>query len=156
MHEIPVKSFGVSVIVLKSTSEGVLVLLLKRTDRFLNDEWCQVAGGIEKDERAWEAALREIREETGLVPYALYSADVCEQFYEADKECISIFPVFVAFVDSGSEIRLNEEHSEYRWVTVPEAETMLLFPGQRHILQHVQNEFVDREPLEYLRISFQA
>ena len=152
-EEIPIRSFGVSVIVLKTTSQSTTVLLLKRAEPFLNGEWCQIAGGIERGERAWETALRELKEETGLTPYALYSADICEQFYEVDKECISIFPVFVAFVDSNSEILLNEEHSEYRWMTVQEAEALLPFPGQRHILRHIQSQFIDRKPLEHLRIS---
>ena len=40
-----------------------------------------VSGGIEQGETATAAALREIREETGLSPSTFYLADAVETFY---------------------------------------------------------------------------
>ncbi|HBD83024.1 MAG TPA: NUDIX hydrolase, partial [Dehalococcoidia bacterium] len=45
--------------------------------------WQEISGLIEPRETAWEAALREIKEETGLTPYRFYSADFVERFYES-------------------------------------------------------------------------
>src|SRR5688500_14844728 len=109
MHEIPIRSFAVSVAVVRKSGAESQVLLLRRT-RSLAGEWCQIAGAIEAGETAWEAALREVREETGLRPMALYSGDICEQFYEADRNAISLLPVFVGFVRPGDGVRLNAEH----------------------------------------------
>lgn len=53
-----------------------------------------------KGEKTWEAALREVREETNLNCDQLYSADICEQFYDADRDAISMLTVFVGFVDA--------------------------------------------------------
>ncbi|WP_312882971.1 NUDIX domain-containing protein [Rhizobium etli] len=38
---------------------------MRRTGSTLSGEWCQIAGGIEHGETAWQAALREAKEETG-------------------------------------------------------------------------------------------
>lgn len=46
-------------------------------------------------------------EETNLASKRLYSADICEQFYEADRDAISILPVFVGFVDADATVVIN-------------------------------------------------
>ncbi|MGK9167240.1 NUDIX domain-containing protein [Inquilinus limosus] len=151
MQEIPIRSFAVSVVVIRHGEAGAEVLLLRRT-RSLAGEWCQIAGAIEPGETAWQAALRETREETGLALQRLYSADICEQFYEADRDAISLLPVFVGFAPPDAAVRLNPEHSEFRWVGFDEAIEMVPFAGQRHVLRHVQREFIDREPSRWLLI----
>lgn len=127
-----------------------------RRNHTLIGEWCQISGSIEEGEKAWEAALREVREETGLACEKLYSADICEQFYEADRDAISILPVFVGFVDTGAKVTLNHEHSEFRWVSFEDALTMVPFAGQRKVLRHIEAEFVQREPVRHLLIHTRA
>lgn len=61
---IPFRCKGIAVVLLKNTPHGYKVLLLKRASSILRDVWCYIGGGIEEGEKAWEAALREIREET--------------------------------------------------------------------------------------------
>ena len=39
--------------------------------------------------------LREIEEETGLIPDRFYSADILEQLYRPDQNCVILVPVFV-------------------------------------------------------------
>ncbi|MBP2509144.1 dATP pyrophosphohydrolase [Agrobacterium tumefaciens] len=151
MAEIPIRSFGVSVVLLRNAEPQTEVLLLRRNHTLVG-EWCQIAGGIEDGEKAWETALREVKEETGLDCDRLYSADICEQFYEADRDAISMFPVFVGFVDAEAVVTINHEHSEFRWVSFASAMTMVPFAGQRHVLRHVEAEFVQREPVQHLLI----
>jgi dATP pyrophosphohydrolase len=103
--------------------------------------------------KAWEAALREVHEETNLTCERLYSADICAQFYEADRDAISILPVFFGFVDADATVLINHEHSECRWVSFETALGMVLFAGQRHVLRHVEVEFVRREPVRHLLIE---
>ncbi|WP_313616503.1 NUDIX hydrolase, partial [Agrobacterium sp.] len=113
-------------------------------------EWCQIAGGIEEDEKAWQTALREVKEETGLSCARLYSADICEQFYEADRDAITLAPVFVGYVDAEAQVVLNEEHSEFCWTSFSNAMDMVPFAGQRRVLRHVEAEFVHRQPVKLL------
>lgn len=152
MPEIPIRAFLVSVVAMRIKGTRHEVLLLKRTQSLVG-EWCQVAGSIEEGETAWQAALRELDEETGLRPSAFYSADTCEQFYEADRDAITIAPVFVAIVNSSAKVVLNHEHSEYRWVSFDEANEMVAFGGQRRVLGWIENEFVKRSPSKHLLIE---
>lgn len=152
MAEIPIRSFLASLVAVRKTETRHEVLLLKRTQTLIG-EWCQVAGSIEDGETAWQTALRELDEETGLRPNALYSADICEKFYEADRDAITIAPVFIAFIDNSAAITLNHEHSEYRWVSFGEAIEMVAFGGQRRVLSWVEDVFVKRTPSKHLLIE---
>ena len=152
MVEIPIKCFAVSMVILRKTAKSRKVLLLRRTGT-LRGEWCQIAGAIEAGETAWRAALRETTEETRLVPGELYSADICEQFYEADRDAISMLPVFVGFVDGHQKVVLNEEHSHYCWVSFKKALSLVPFAGQRTVLRHIEAEFIVRSPSPYLKIE---
>lgn len=151
MSEIPIRSFLASLVAIREIETQHEVLLLKRTQTLVG-KWCQIAGSIEEGETAWQTALRELDEETGLKPNALYSADTCEQFYEADRDAITIAPVFVAFIDNTAKVSLNHEHSEYRWVSFKEAIEMVSFGGQRRVLSWIEDEFVKRSPSKHLRI----
>lgn len=152
MADIPVRSFAISVVALRERHSGYEVLLLRRTGT-LTGEWCQIAGAIEEGETAWQAAIRELGEETALNSKDLYSADICEQFYEADRDAVSILPVFVAYIDASAEVIINHEHSEFRWVSFDDAIEMVPFAGQRHVLRHVECEFIKRSPNHHLRIE---
>lgn len=150
--EIPIRCFSISLFVLCNCAAGWRVLLLKRSGKMLNGQWCQIAGGIEHGETAWQTALREAREETGLQLSELYSADCCEQFYEAHRDAITVAPVFVAYVDGSCEITLNHEHSEYRWVSFADAHELLTFPGQRKTLDWIKTHFADNAPSPLLKM----
>ncbi|WP_288429344.1 NUDIX domain-containing protein [uncultured Agrobacterium sp.] len=151
MAEIPLRCFAISVILLRKAANGYELLLMRRNHTLIG-EWCQIVGKIEAGEKAWEAGLREVYEETGLSCNQLYSADICEQFYEADRDSISILPVFVGFVDADAQVVINEEHSEFRWVSFETALTMVTFSGQRNVLKHIEAEFVQRQPVSHLLI----
>jgi dATP pyrophosphohydrolase len=57
MADIPIRSFGVAVVVLREVGAETQVLLLRRNHTLVG-EWCQIAGGIEDGEKAWQTALR--------------------------------------------------------------------------------------------------
>jgi len=150
---VPVKCSVASAVVLAQNGRPPRLLLLRRLKPHLHDEWCHVAGGIEPGETAWQAALREIGEETSLTVQRLFSADYTEQFYEVGRNVVEIVPAFVAYVDSTQPVRLNAEHSAYRWVTFAEAAQMVTFGGQRRLYAEIQREFVDREPSSWHAIN---
>ncbi len=152
MKQIPIKSFSISVIILREIAGDAEILLLRRNHTLVG-EWCQISGAIEDGETAWQAALREMQEETGLTPLRLYSGDICEEFYEADRDAITVVPVFVAYVDFAAEVTLNPEHSEYKWVSLDWAQDMVPFGGQRRVLRHIKQEFVMRDPNKHLLIA---
>ena len=101
---------------------------------------------------AWQAALREVTEETGVRLAELWSGDFCEQFYEANKDRIMMLPVFIGVVPPDAEVVLNAEHDGYKWLGYEESDRLLAFPGQRKMLAAVKAGFIDRQPHTLLRI----
>jgi dATP pyrophosphohydrolase len=47
-------------------------LVIRRRTPYLKGTWQMVSGAVEAGETGWAAALREIEEETGLVPERFY------------------------------------------------------------------------------------
>ncbi len=150
---IPVRCTMVSVVVLRGRGDTTRVLSLRRAGPFLRGAWSYVAGHIEAGERASDCAIRELREETGLVPRELYSADRCETFYLDGTDTVEVVPAFVAFVDDDAEVRIGAEHDAFEWVTFDAAIARVPFGGQRGLFAHVRREFVERVPSPFLRIA---
>jgi len=129
--------------VFRKTNNGLLFLILKRAKTKLYEHiWQGVAGKIEEDESAPEAAKRELLEETGLVPNRMFIADHVSRFYEVHGDRINLVPVFGIEVDS-EVIKLSDEHSEYKWVTLEEALEHLVWKGQKEGI-NVVNDMVLR------------
>jgi dATP pyrophosphohydrolase len=138
----------------RHTARGAEVLLLKRSKNDALDEfWLHCAGRIEPGEKAWQAAIRELHEETGLRTDKFYSANFCEQFYSAGMDAICMLPLFVAIVDESAEVKLNNEHSAHKWVGFTEARSMVPFHNQRQCLDVIEEYFVNRKPSEFSRIK---
>lgn len=144
----------VSVFVIDKTKRETKYLMIRRSSEYLNGTWQMVTGGVHKGEKAWEAALREVEEETGLVPEKFYSADAIETFYCTPKDKVMFVPAFVAFVDPKDGVRLApDEHDAYEWLNVDEAQKRLVWAEQRRIIAHVHQIFVLNEPPSILEIS---
>lgn len=152
MPEIPIRAFLVSLFAIRRQGDDWQVLLLQRAETLVG-AWCQIAGKLENGETAWAGAVRELAEETGLAPQNLYSADICEQFYEPDRDAITMAPVFVAIIDPSDEVSLNAEHTDFRWVSFDDACGLVEFGGQRRCLRWIEEEFVHRRPSAHLRIE---
>lgn len=152
MTHMPVCCTMVSVVVVRSGRDGDQVLLLRRRGDSLAGVWSYVAGHLQVGESGWQCALRELAEETALVPAALYSADWCESYYDARAECVQTVPAFVAFVADGAVVRCNHEHDASVWLAFDEALPRLPFGSQRQLFEHVRREFVERAPPDVLRM----
>lgn len=149
---IPVNTSIVSGVALSLIDGEIKMLLMKRVK---GEFWCHVAGSIESDELGWQAIIREFWEETQIDVRKLYNAQFLEQFYEANVNVIELIPVFVVLCPPGQAIRLNHEHTEYRWCSLVEAKQLAPFPNQHAVYDHVWRYFVNREinPLYQVRID---
>jgi len=154
MTDIPIRTNAVVVYVVRHSQDGPEVLLLKRSKGDALDEfWLHCAGRIEKGEKAWQAARRELREETGLETPDFYSANFCETFYSAGMDAICMLPLFVALVPENAQVKLNDEHSGHVWVGFDKAREMVPFHNQRECLDVVEQNFIRRKPSEFARIK---
>ena len=98
--------------------------------------WEVVHGVVEPDERPEDAAVREVREETGLDVDRLYNVTV-QHFYLHGAGAVAVAVVFAALVGVGSDVTLGPEHQHGGWVTVPDAVELLAWPRSRAALQDI-------------------
>jgi dihydroneopterin triphosphate diphosphatase len=154
-QEIPIKSFSVAAYVCRVENDVCKHLIIRRKPGYLGGTWQMISGRIEPGEKGWQAALREIKEETRLVPDRFYSANSLEAFYEVNKNCINLIPVFVAFIDTDQPVHISHEHSEYKWITAAEAEDYVAFSHQQEMLRTIESLFVKSTPNPFLEIKFE-
>ncbi|MCI0382405.1 MAG: NUDIX domain-containing protein [Chlamydiae bacterium] len=143
------KPFIVIVHVFKIIDGLARCLLLRRCGKLLAGNWQMVAGKVHEGESAAVAARRELFEETGLQPDRFYTADFLESFYLEKYDIICHSPVFIAFIDQEQSVILSpQEHDEYKWLSIPDALSLLEFSGQRAALIHIEDQFIKKLPNE--------
>lgn len=137
----------VAVYVYRSREGGVEFLQLRRADGdYLGGTWQTVAGTVEDGETAGQAILRELREETGLVPTAFHYVDTVSTFYMPAEDAIYHCVNFAAEVRPDDEIRLNHEHDGHRWVKADSVDEAFMWPGQRRAVREVIVEIIEGGP----------
>ncbi|MFQ6616648.1 MAG: NUDIX domain-containing protein [Fidelibacterota bacterium] len=110
------------------------LLLKRRKQTHYGHLWQGVAGKMAGTETASETVIREVREETGLEPVHLVVVDYVSSFYQNHRDRIHLVPVFGVQVDS-PHVRLSDEHTEFRWVHLPEAQSLLAWRQQKEAIQ---------------------
>lgn len=103
----------------------------------LGGTWQAVHGRIEAGETAAAAALRELREETGLRPVAFWQTDRPNVFFMASSDSVTIAPCFAAEVAAEAQVVLNAEHTAYRWMPAEAALRAFMWPGQRETIREI-------------------
>ena len=91
--------------------------------------WETVHGRIEPGERPEDAAIREVREETGLTVDRLYNVTV-QPFYLHQDGAVMLAVVFAAIV-AGESLTLGPEHTRAEWMPIPDAERRFAWPRER-------------------------
>ena len=143
MNEVKVRV--VDCYIYRHTLDGIRFLLMKRNlNKIYEHLWQGVAGKIEKGETSSEAAIRELKEETGLSPLNIFVADHVSKFYETHGDRINLVPVFGIEVDSENVI-LSEEHISSKWVDIDEAIETLVWNGQKKGIQTVNDMVINND-----------
>jgi 8-oxo-dGTP pyrophosphatase MutT (NUDIX family) len=96
-----------------------------------------VHGSIESGETPEQAAMREVREETGLPVARLYSISV-QPFYLHRAGIVTAAVVFAAFVDAEA-VTVGEEHDAHEWLPVPDASRRFVWPRSRIALAEIES-----------------
>lgn len=118
-------------------SQVQFLLLRRRPEMVLGNTWQSIHGKIEPNERAVEAAMREVEECTGFVPTQLYSADYINQFYDHASDTIVLAPAFAALILGRGQVRISNEYDDYAWCDLEETVSRLPWSGQRWAVRHI-------------------
>lgn len=136
-----------SVLVVIHTERGEVLQLRRREPP---DFWQSVTGSLQDNEIPRQAAMREVREETGfLADHGLTDSGIVNRypihpgwiakFSAGTKENIEhVFSWQLPAIDA---VRLNpDEHSEYRWLPRKEAAKLASSATDRHAILKLVSE----------------
>jgi dihydroneopterin triphosphate diphosphatase len=146
----------VEVHVFRFNQQKIEYLLLKRGENEIYPGlWQIVTGKIKPGEKAYETAVREIKEETGLKPLRLWAAPKVNQFYSAEKDAVFIVPVFAAELKFGESVTICREHCDFKWIDPAEARELLPWDEQQRALDIVTGYLLKLPHyLDLVEISF--
>lgn len=120
----------------KKILNKVKVLVFKRSVevRYPN-QWRMIGGKVKNEEKLYKTALRELKEETGLTPILFWTIPSVNQFYDHRTDTIHQIPAFGADITSNLDIKLNHEHSAYKWISEDEIDSYISWPEQRRLMK---------------------
>ncbi len=122
------------------------------------DAWQMPQGGIDDDEDAQEAALRELSEETGIASHLvdIIARSHDEHFYDLPDDLIGrVWKgkyrgqrqhwFLMRFKGTDADINIETDHQEFsRWQWVePKTLPQLIVPFKRRLYENVLGEFAD-------------
>jgi 8-oxo-dGTP pyrophosphatase MutT (NUDIX family) len=111
------------------------VLVLRRAQgQRCPGSWETVHGRVERGETPQQAALRELREETGLTAEKLYNV-TSHAFYLHEATTVEVAVVFCAFVRQPGRVHLGKEHDRAVWLTRRAAAKRFAWPRERECLE---------------------
>jgi type II secretory ATPase GspE/PulE/Tfp pilus assembly ATPase PilB-like protein/8-oxo-dGTP pyrophosphatase MutT (NUDIX family) len=134
---VDVKVHTIDVYVIRPLAGGWQVLVLRRGQNTrCPSSWEAVHGRIEPGERPEQAAVREVREESGLAVSRLYNITV-QPFYMHAAGIVTNAVVFAAFVDEPADVRIADEHDAFEWLSPGDAERRFIWPRSRAALREI-------------------
>ena len=132
-------SHAVDVYPYRTEADGATAWLVLRRAPGRSDagRWRMVGGKLRGGEAAWEAALREVAEETGWRPGAglldVWTVPSVNAFYEWERDRLVLAPAFAAHV--AGDPRLDDEHDAWAWLPAAAAAARLAWPEQARLLR---------------------
>ncbi len=131
--------------IVRKVKGDIEFLLLKRSEKDIYPGvWQMVTGSILSGEKAYDAVIREIKEETGLTPLKLWVVPYMNSFYSRYRNHVCMVPVFCALVEGNHDIIISDEHVEYKWINKSEAVKSLAWIGQRNSVEII-HEYLTNE-----------
>jgi 8-oxo-dGTP pyrophosphatase MutT (NUDIX family) len=122
---------------------GVEIALAARRTRGGELVWGLPKGQIESGESAAEAAVREVREETGLESEVEASLGDTRYFYVWDGARIrKVVHMFLLRAIGGDVSAHDDEMEDVRWFPAAEAVRRAAYRGERDVLQRAVDRLV--------------
>ncbi|MDP3970257.1 MAG: NUDIX domain-containing protein [bacterium] len=128
-----IRQKSVGAIILNAKSE---VLIMHSAQ---NKYWEFPKGKVEKGEKELDTLKREMFEETGIRRFRLHPAfrEYLRYSFRVGSKIINKVVVYYLF-KTGSEIKISDEHTAYKWVSLVEVEKSLKHENQRKLIKRVK------------------
>ncbi len=121
-------------ILFRQTPAGRVYLLLD-----YGKHWDYPKGHLEKNETQWQAAVRELAEETGITDVQRV-ADFCRRmeyrFVSSRKGTVHKRVTYFIGRTQAKDVTVSEEHVGFAWLEFDQAIARLTFDSAREILRH--------------------
>ncbi|HVX86783.1 MAG TPA: NUDIX domain-containing protein [Phycisphaerae bacterium] len=112
---------------------GIAYLLLD-----YGKHWDYAKGHLEEGETAWQAAVRELREETGIRQVdrvTRFERDMQYVFYSPKKGQVHKTVTYFLGRTRAAAVKVSEEHEGYAWLGYEEALERLTYENAREMLR---------------------
>lgn len=124
------------------------ILLIRRTD---NENWAVPGGGMDLGESIGDAAIREVKEETGIDialtgVVGIYTNPRHVIEYTSDGEVRQEFSIVFTARPVGGEPTVSSESAEVRWVEPAALWDYRMHPSMRTRVEH----YLERRPEPYI------
>lgn len=134
------KEISAGFVFFREESDGRKYLLLRHAN---GGHWSFPKGHLEEGESAREAAVRELREETGLKPGEI-RADFRERVHYShtreDERIEKSVIYFLASVGQFTKVSLTDEHLDYEWVSFGKGIEKLTYDNDVQVLRKAEEE----------------
>jgi 8-oxo-dGTP pyrophosphatase MutT (NUDIX family) len=122
-------------VVYRDGGDGIEVILAARRTRRGDIAWGLAKGGIEPDETPEEAAIREVREETGIEAEIESSLGDTRYFYVWEQVRIRKTVHFFLMRHTGGDVNdRDDEMEDVRWFPLQRALKRAAYRGEREVL----------------------
>lgn len=119
------EDLNINVVVVVLNEEKKL-LLLKRSsyeDQWMPNKWCMPGGGVEKGEQPANAAIRELKEETGITVEKFKESFVIQRDDNVEHIFLSLYE------GDPWNIKLDNENQGYGWFSINEIKFLDTVPN---------------------------
>lgn len=122
-------------VIFRNSRKGIEVALIAVKNKTV---WCLPKGAIDKNEDFQTAAVREVREETGLSGEVIDKIGKISYWYFSKDENVRFNKTVYFYLmeyKSGNTDEHDQEVDESRWFLIDEAINKLTYKGEKEILQ---------------------
>jgi bis(5'-nucleosidyl)-tetraphosphatase len=138
------REFSAGFILFRQTDGGRVYLLLD-----YGHHWDYAKGHLEEGESAWKAAVRELREETGIRKVdRVGDFSMPMKYFFCSPKKGRVFKTVTYFLGRTTchEVKVSDEHNGYAWLGYQDAMERLTFESAREVLAAAEAYVARRKP----------